>query len=101
MPLYAVHALDKSETGPGIRAENRPAHIEWAKALGDKLRVGGPLLSDDGDQMIGSFLIIDYESLEALKDHLETDPYAIGGLFQSVSVKPFKWLLGVGKPGAD
>ena len=98
MPLFTVYAADKTDTGPAIRAENRPAHLEWARALGDRLKVGGPLLSDDGEQMIGSFLIIEYESLEALKAHLKTDPYAIGGLFQSVDVRPFKWLIGAGKP---
>ena len=98
MPLFVVHALDKSDTGPAIRAENRPAHLEWARALGDRLKVGGPLLSDDGEQMIGSLLIIEYDSLDALKAHLETDPYAIGGLFQCVDVHPFKWLIGAGKP---
>ena len=98
MPFFTVYAVDKADTGPSIRAANRPAHLEWASALGDKLRVGGPLLSDDGEQMIGSFLIIEYESLDALKAHLDTDPYAIGGLFERLEVKPFRWLLGRGKP---
>ena len=98
MPLFAVYAVDKAETGPDIRAKNRPAHLEWARALGNKLRVGGPLLSDDGEQMVGSFLIIEFESLNALKAHLKTDPYAIGGLFERVDVKPYKWLIGDGKP---
>lgn len=98
MPLFTVYAIDKAESGPAIRAENRPAHLEWAKALGEKLRVGGPLLSNDGAQMIGSLLIIEYESLEALELYLASDPYVIGGLFERVEVRPYKWLLGAGKP---
>ena len=94
MPLFVVHAIDKAETGPAIRAENRPAHLEWARTMGDKLRVGGPLLSEDGKQMIGSLLIIEHDSLDALNAHLQTDPYVTGGLFERVDVRPFKWLIG-------
>ena len=94
MPLFVVHALDKAKTGAEIRAKNRSSHLEWAGKLGDKLRSGGPLMSDDGKQMIGSMLIIDYEDLTSLNAHLRTDPYAIGGLFERVDVHEFKWLLG-------
>lgn len=97
MTLYVVHAIDKAGVGANIRAENRPAHLEWAQSLGDKLRVGGPLFSDDGEQMIGSMLIIKFESLSALKAHLETDPYVIARLFERVEVRPYKWLLGADK----
>lgn len=98
MSLFVVFALDKASSGPEIRAANRPAHLEWAKAMGERLRVGGPLLSDDGESMIGSMLIIDFEDLGALKAHLATDPYAIAGLFERVEVRPYKWLIGAGEP---
>ena len=98
MPLFVVHALDKAGSGPEIRAANRAAHLEWAAALGDKLKVGGPLLSHDGEQMIGSMLVIEYDAIGPLKEHLKTDPYAVAGLFERVDVNTYKWLIGGGRP---
>ena len=98
MPYFIVFAKDKKESGAAIRAANRSAHLEWTKTFGDKLKVGGPLMSDDQQAMIGSLLIIEYESLDALKAYLKSDPYAQAGLFQSVDVRPYTWLLGTTKP---
>jgi len=94
MPLFTLHALDKTDGGAAIRAANRSNHLEWAGKLGDRLRVGGPLLSDDGEQMIGSLLIIEAESLESLRAEMAEDPYAKAGLFERVTLTPFKWLIG-------
>ena len=98
MSLFVVYALDKPGSGAEIRAENRPRHLEWLKSLGDKLRVAGPILSDDGDAMIGSMLLIEANSLSDMKDLVETDPYAKAGLFERTDVRPYNWLLGADKP---
>ncbi|EKV26928.1 YciL protein [Caenispirillum salinarum AK4] len=90
--LFAVTCLDKPDSGH-IRQENRPAHLEFAKAAGDKLKMGGPLLSDDGATMIGSMLVVEAADRAELGAWLEQDPYAKAGLFESVTVRPFKWLL--------
>jgi len=94
MPIFVVHAVDKPKEGPAIRAENRPAHLEWAAELGEKLRVAGPLLSDDSEQMVGSLLIIEFSDLQALKAHMQTDPYVKAGLFERMEIRPYKWLIG-------
>ena len=92
MALFHVMALDK----PGaldLRLENRAAHLEWAKAAGDTVRMAGPLLADDGESFIGSVFLIEAESEEALKAFQAEDPCVKAGLFQTVDIRPFKLVI--------
>lgn len=98
MSLFVLYALDKPEIGPDIRAKNRADHLEWAKSLGDALRIGGPLFGDDGETMIGSLMVFEFECVDMLKSILKTDPYAKAGLFQSQDIRPYKWVLGADQP---
>ncbi|MDJ0922736.1 MAG: YciI family protein [Henriciella sp.] len=98
MALYAFYGIDKSDTGPKTRAENRPAHIEWLQSLGETLRLAGPLLSDDGKAMIGSLVIFDCADRAELDALIAEDPYAKAGLFERVEIRPYKWALGAGAP---
>ncbi|MEO1198549.1 MAG: YciI family protein [Pseudomonadota bacterium] len=91
--LFAVTALDKPDHLP-VRMENRPAHLDFLKANLDKIKIGGPVLDPDGQSPVGSLLIIeagDRESVEAL---LANDPYAKAGLFGSVEIRPWTWVIG-------
>jgi len=85
--LYAVTAIDKPNALE-TRLANRAAHLEYAAKL--PLVVGGPMLSDDGEGMVGSLLVIEAEDRAALDALLAEDPYAKAGLFESVTVRPFK-----------
>lgn len=92
MSLFSFYNLDK----PGalqIRLDNRPAHVEFLKAAGDALVMAGPLLSDDGETMIGSLVVVDFPDLAAAQAWAATDPYAVAGLFASSTIKPFKKVL--------
>lgn len=85
--LFAVTCLDK----PGAletRLANRAAHLDYAAKL--PLVVGGPMLTDDGEGMVGSLLVIEAPDRESLEKTLAEDPYAKAGLFQSVTIRPFK-----------
>lgn len=93
MPLFTLYCIDK----PGhqqVRLDNRAAHLDYAKQWADKTLTGGPLLSADGDSMVGSLLVIDFEDAAAAEAFCANDPYAKAGLFESVTVRPFKAVLG-------
>lgn len=92
MALFHVMALDKPDA-LDLRLENRAAHLEWAKAAGDTVRMAGPLLADDGESFIGSVFLIEAESEEALKAFQAEDPYVKAGLFQTVDIRPFKLVI--------
>ncbi len=89
--LYHILCKDK----PGqlqTRLDNREAHLAFVNALGDRLFAAGPLL-DDKDDMVGSVLIIDFNSDEAAADFCASDPYALAGLFEDVSIKRWRKTL--------
>ena len=88
--LYAVTALDKPNALE-IRLANRDAHLAYAATL--PIAMGGPMLSDNGQSMVGSLLVIEAEDRAALDAILAADPYAKAGLFASVTVRPFKKVL--------
>jgi uncharacterized protein YciI len=84
MPYFAIHCIDKPESGD-LRAATRPAHLAHIHALGDAVLIAGPLLRPDGRAM-GSLLIIDFDDREAAVAFANSDPYHQAGLFESRSV---------------
>lgn len=97
MPLFLINARDR-KGALDVRLANRSAHLDYAKALGDKLLVGGPVIDEDGEAMIGSTIIIEAGSLAEARSWSENDPYAKAGLFETVEVREYKWVLGAAKP---
>ncbi len=93
--LYIAYCVDKKDH-LNVRMENRPNHVEFLKSKGNELKLAGPCLSDDGESMTGSLLIFEANSLAAAKAWIATDPYGLAGLFESVSVKPWKHVIGDG-----
>lgn len=61
-------------------------------ALGDRLFAAGPLLNDQ-DEMVGSVLIIDFDSDVAAAAFCAADPYAIAGLFEDVTITRWRKTL--------
>ena len=89
--LYHILCHDK----PGslqTRLDNREAHLAVVKALGERLFAAGPLLNAN-DEMIGSVLIIDFDSDAAAETFCEQDPYAQAGLFEQVTVTRWRKIL--------
>ncbi|MEK9576926.1 MAG: YciI family protein [Halieaceae bacterium] len=89
--LYHILCHDK----PGslqTRLDNREAHLAVVNALGDRLFAAGPLLNAN-EEMIGSVLIIDFDSDTAAQTFCEQDPYAQAGLFEQVTVTRWRKTL--------
>ena len=89
--LYALICTDK----PGqldLRLKARPDHLVFLDGLGAALKGAGPFLGDD-EKPNGSLIIIETESKSAAQAIAARDPYALAGLFQSVDIRPWKWLI--------
>jgi hypothetical protein len=97
MPLFCLHCLDKKDGGAALRTKTRPAHLEWAIGLKDKVRMAGPLLAEDGETMIGSVFLIETESLAAAKSISSQDPYTQAGVFGEIRIHEVRWSIGEGK----
>ena len=87
--LYAIYCKDKPNHLQ-TRLDNRPAHVDYLKQFAGQHVCTGPLLSDDGQGMVGSLLVMEFADKEAAEDFAASDPYAKAGLFQSVTITPFR-----------
>lgn len=90
--LFAITCFDKPNSRE-LRMATRAAHLEHARKVADRMLVGGPLLADDGETMIGSLLIIDLPDRAAAEALMAEDPYVTAGLFDSVTIRPYKKVL--------
>ncbi|TXH71479.1 MAG: YciI family protein [Thiothrix sp.] len=78
----------------------RPAHLERLQALQTqgRLVLAGPNPAIDSNDpgeagFTGSLIIAEFESLTAAQAWADADPYVAAGVYQQVSVKPFKKVL--------
>lgn len=90
--LFLVIARDGTDSeAPQRRQTVRDAHLQGVKeaAASGTLQVGGAFLNEQG-QMIGSMLLIEAESREAVERYLEADIYTRAGVWQTFEIYPFK-----------
>ena len=73
------------------RMDIRPHHLDTVHEL--KFRgnyiIGGAILNDEGN-MIGSTMIMQFETDEELEAWKKSEPYITQGIWETVDVKPFK-----------
>ncbi|TSD66214.1 hypothetical protein FFF34_002090 [Inquilinus sp. KBS0705] len=92
MNQYIVTGYDYTDEGAlDRRMSIRPHHLDGAKALKESGNyvLGGALLNDEG-KMIGSVMVLQFESEEGLEAWKKSEPYITQGIWETVDVKPFK-----------
>ncbi len=83
--LYIIVQEDR-EDGAAIRAAARQDHFAYLAKHKDILVLGGALLADEGDQRLGSCLIINVPDRKAADAFSESEPFRKAGLFKSVKI---------------
>jgi uncharacterized protein YciI len=91
--LFIAACVDKPHSLE-TRLANRAAHLDYLKTLGAKVKTGGPMLADDLQTPAGSMLILEGESAAEIEAILAEDPYRRAGLFESVTVTPWRQAVG-------
>ena len=110
--LFALYCEDKPDSEE-LRKANRDAHLAYAGEHLDwpcavlrcrdahlayagehQIEFAGPLLSDDGERMVGSLIILDAADLAAAQAFAEHDPYAKAQLFAEVKIRPIRKAIG-------
>lgn len=78
----------------------RPDHLERLRKLEseDRLLLAGPFpmsgsADSKSDGYSGSLIIADFKNLEDAQVWAEADPYVAAGVYESVTVKPFRKTL--------
>ncbi|HEY6503626.1 MAG TPA: YciI family protein [Chitinophagaceae bacterium] len=92
MLQYLVIAYDGTDhEAADRRMKVRPSHFEMAKELKHHGRfiTGGAILNDEG-KMIGSMMVVQFETEDDLAHWMRYEPYITGNVWQSIEVKPFR-----------
>ena len=82
---YAIQTKDKAGSGQ-VRADNRPAHIEYLTKNKHLLLAAGALIDDDGAGGNGGILIIDTDDRKEAARFIADDPFSKAGLFETVTI---------------
>ena len=97
--LYAIISQDKEDSLES-RRKARPAHLERLSALREegRLVLAGPHPAIDSDDpgpagFTGSLVVAEFDSLEDARHWANADPYLAAGVYEQITVKPFKKVL--------
>lgn len=97
--LYAIISEDLPNS-LDARMSVRPAHLERLQVLiaEGRLVLAGPFPAIDSNDpgpagFSGSLIVAEFESLDAARTWANADPYATAGVYQNVTVKPFRKTL--------
>lgn len=91
MSLFAIIGHDVADSS-AQRQITRAEHIERLQALSreHRLIIAGPTPIEHGkNEMSGSLIIADFESLEAAQNWVSAEPYLRDGVYSHVDVRPF------------
>ena len=98
--MFCLICLDRPES-QDLRLAKRLDHLAYVQEI-PRVMVAGPFLSEDGETMIGSLILLDVETRAEAESWARNDPYAKAGLFDRVEIHPWKHLIGeLGNPQAN
>lgn len=89
--LFALLCTDKPNS-VDLRMSVRPDHLKYLESLGSAVKAAGPFTTDEG-QPTGTLAVIEAPDRAAAEAIAANDPYARAGLFASVEIRPWKWLI--------
>lgn len=92
MKQWVVHAWDgDDDEALARRLEVRPNHLDGVRHLKAKGQfvLGGAMLDDEGN-MIGSTMIVQFETEEEKQDWLDREPYIQDGVWSRYEIYPFR-----------
>jgi len=94
--LYAIISQDV-ENSLQERLKARPEHLARLQALQNegRLVLAGPHPAIDSNDpgeagFTGSLVVAEFASLDEAQSWADADPYIVAGVYQQVTVKPFK-----------
>ena len=86
---FHIRCVDKPNS-MDLRMATREKHLAYLKGFTENLYLAGPTIADDGETVTGSVIIVDVADKAAAEAFCAGDPYAQAGLFESVTIDPFR-----------
>lgn len=94
--LFAVWARDAQGT-LATRERVRPRHRERLRQPQlhpVRVVLAGPTFDDDDARMCGTLLVVEADSIDAVRAFVAADPYVEAGVYESWEIRP--WHCGLG-----
>jgi uncharacterized protein YciI len=76
---FLIETWDKPDSAQ-LRADTRPAHVDYLIANQQKLLAAGAKLADDGETALGTLYLIDTDSRADAERFAAEDPFTKAGL---------------------
>ena len=92
---YAITAIDGPD-GAARRAAVNAAHHAFQAGVMDRYIARGPLLSDDGARILGSFMLVEFADRAALDAFWAAEPLHAGGVFESAPIERWRYGNAIG-----
>jgi len=87
--MYAVICFDRPDSA-ALRDAHRAAHVEFLNANAARIVFGGPLKSAADGPSTGALIVVDCATRQEADAFIGADPFYLGGVYESVSVRAFK-----------
>ena len=92
---FAITAYDgKDEGALERRMAVRPQHLEniaRVKETGSVVCAGG--ITNEAGQLVGSVVVLDFDTKEQFDDYMESEPYIKAGVWQDITVNTVNVLI--------
>ena len=89
--LFVIHGFDK-EAGGRLRLDHYEAHKAFLSDLAPykvTMVMSGPLTTDDGATMIGSFMLLDAPDRQTVEAFHHADPFYKAGVWDRITITAF------------
>ncbi|MDY6948469.1 MAG: YciI family protein [Pseudomonadota bacterium] len=87
--MYVAVLITRPEKA-SLRETFKPAHDAYWDTRMDKIRLAGPMLSDDGSTRIGQIIILNVADRAAASDIVMNDPFVTNGLFGDITINRYR-----------
>ena len=91
MPLFVMIGYDGPD-GAARRDRHRAEHVAYWTALdrAGRVTLAGPIRDESNEASVGVVIVFEAADLSEARDIVHRDPYVTGGVFESLTVAPFK-----------
>jgi hypothetical protein len=86
--LFVIYCLDKPGTEK-TRAANMQAHKDYIATGPIEVLISGPLTTDDGQKVIGSFFMVEAVGRNHVEKFQRDDPLFKSGIWASAEARAF------------
>jgi uncharacterized protein YciI len=69
-------------------------HLQHIEIIMEKIKVAGPVMDEGSNNVTGSLLVLEVNTLAEAEQLMQRDPYYGAGVWDDVSIQPFLGVAG-------